>query len=50
MAEEKKDRVTLEILEKILKKVEKNEDVKIVDFFSGPSSERGENWTSNMIR
>ena len=53
MAEEKTktdEVITLEVLERILKKVEKSEDVKIVKFFSGPSSERGENWTSNMIR
>ena len=51
MSEEKTNEViSLETLERILKKVEKSEDVKIVKYFSGPSSERGENWTSNMIR
>jgi hypothetical protein len=50
MAGEKKEIITLERLERIVKKVEESEDVKIVKFCSGPSSERGENWTSNMIR
>ena len=52
MSEEKTDDdiITLKKMERILKKVEGSEDVKIVKFFSGPSSERGENWASNMIR
>jgi hypothetical protein len=50
MAEERKEIISAERLESILKKVEQCEDVKIVKFSSGPSSERGENWTSHMIR
>ncbi len=50
MEKEKKEIISAERLESILKKVEQNENVTIVKFSFGPSSERGENWTSNMIR
>jgi hypothetical protein len=51
MAEEVKTEIVSEgMILDILKKIEKSEEVKIVQFSTGSSSERGENWSSTMIR
>jgi len=51
MSEVKPQIVSQEMILDILKKIEKSDDViKIVKFSTGPSSERGENWSSLLIR
>ena len=51
MTEAKLQIVSEEMILDILKKMEKSDDViRIVEFSTGPSSERGENWSSSLIR
>ena len=44
------EHVTQELVLNILKKNEKSENVKILEFSTGPATERGENWNSTLVR
>ena len=47
---EEEQLVTLEMMVDILKEVEKTEKVEIIEFATRPASEKGENWSSTLIR
>jgi hypothetical protein len=42
--------VTEQMVLDILKKIEKTDDVRMVDFRASPGSGKGENWSSLLIR
>ena len=44
------EHVTQEMVLNILKKNENTENVKILEFSTGPAAERGENWSSTLLR
>ena len=48
--EEAQQLVTLELIAEILKKVEKTEEIEILEFATRSAVEKGENWSSTLIR
>jgi hypothetical protein len=48
--EEAEQLVTSELIVEILKKVEKTEKIEILEFATRSAVEKGENWSSTLIR
>jgi hypothetical protein len=48
--EEAEQLVTSELIAEILKKVEKTEKIEILEFATRSAVEKGENWSSTLIR